>query len=374
MQPGHRFALLLDPHGAWEAVRTDLAEARHHIDIELYMLAEDAVGDAFILELARACARGVQVRLLLDGIGTLGGRPRLLARLRAVGVRVSVYHPLALRGGLQRFVGRNHRKTLIIDGRIAHVMGMNMGCRYYALHPHAPTWADAGVRVEGPLVSRLSEAFGESWTEGTRDSGSHAPVPPAEDSPDLPLAAGEGLATAVFNGGGLDRADVHRRYLHAIRVAAQRVWLAHSYFLPPLRVQRALCQAARRGADVRILVPAIRQSDVPVVSLAVDHALGRLLARGVRVFLMTSRMMHGKFAVVDDEWWTVGSANLDRLSGTCALETNVVGVGSLQARELSTYFESLCAEATELTWNAWKRRPFWRKWLGRVAWRLRSVL
>jgi cardiolipin synthase len=271
-----------------------------------------------------------------------------------------------------RWAHRDHRKTVLVDGHIGYVLGMNMGREYFALWPGLRTWADAGARIEGPLVAQLVEAFEGSWREGRLDHDDPPPLPNPGRDHDAP-PTGAGLAIAVFNG-GLGRAEVHRRYLHAIRSARQRIWLAHSYFLPSRALQRALCQAVRRGVDVRVLVPDLWRNDVLAVSLATDHTIGKLLTRGVRVFAFDTRMMHAKFAVVDDAWWTLGSANLDELSRTCNLEANVVGVGTSEAEQLSHYFEQLSGEAHELTFETWRRRPWWQKVLAHGAWHLRNWL
>lgn len=371
VQAGHRIDLLLDAHEAWQTLRSDLDRARNSLDIELYMLIEDAVGQAFIDALAAAVQRGVRVRLILDAIGSMRlSTARRLELVRA-GVELHVYHAPWLHRPWTRWTHRDHRKTVLIDGRVGYVLGMNMAVQYFSLRPGGRTWADAGVRVVGPLVAQLVEAFEASWRDAhaEQDTLSAQPNPP----PDAMLHAGTGKATAVFNG-GLGHADVHRRYLHAIRSARQRVWLAHSYFLPTGRLQRALCQAARRGVDVRVLVPDLWQNDILAVSLAVDHTVGKLLARGVRVFAFEKRMMHAKFAVVDGVWWTLGSANLDELSRSCNLETNIVGVGETEARELAGYFEHLLTEARELTYEAWRRRPWWQRAVAHGAWHLRAWL
>jgi len=445
MRAGHTLDLLLDPHAAWQQLRAALAAARHTIDIELYFLAEDAVGAAFVDDLIAAAGRGVRVRLVLDAVGSVRLAVATRRRLVQNGVELRLYHasglpalpdqvlfvghcvsavvrldraklsgllaPLApgqWLGRRQRWGGRNHRKVVLVDSSVGFVLGMNVSAQYFAVDPTSPTWADAGVRVEGPLVDQLLAAFVQSWSEA-RDPRSPGdvhppsttalpPPPPRRDRAALreasvaaaAVAAAHGdeaalaevaqasaapgcLATVALNG-GQGRCEVHSRYIRAIRGAKQRVWLAHSYFLPNLGLQRALCQAARRGVDVRVLMPAINQGDIKMVSLAMDHAVGRLLDRGVRVFLMDRRMLHAKFAVVDEDWWTIGSANLDGLSRLHNLETNVVGVGAAEARPLAEYFDRLGAEARELTLESWRHRPWWQKLLGRSAWTVRAYL
>lgn len=367
VQGGHRLDLLLDAHAAWQSLRADLRSARICIDIELYMLVEDAVGKAFVADLLDAVQRGVRVRMLLDAVGSMGLSLATRLAMQRTGVALRVYRPPSRNWPLERWIHRDHRKIVLVDGHIGYVLGMNVAREYFALTPGAATWADAGVRVEGPLIAQLIDAFEASWADGQGQTHDVALATPP------PSTAGTGLARAVFNDGP-GHADVHRRYLRAIRAATQRVWLAHSYFLPSRRMDRALRQAARRGVDVRVLVPDLRVGDVMAVALAADHAVGRLLAAGVRVFALQDRMMHAKFAVVDQNWWTLGSANLDHLSRTFNLESNILGSGLTEVELLAAYFDRMATEALESTWETWRHRPIWRRWLARGLWQFRAWL
>lgn len=362
LQPGHRLDLLLDGHAAWVRLATDLANARRSIDCELYMLVDDRVGAAFVDALCAASRRGVEVRLVLDAVGSWGLSWRRLLALQRAGVTVRLFRPPWVQWPLVRWLHRDHRKTLVIDDSLAYVLGMNVGENYFSALPGATTWADAGVRVEGPLVAQLGAVFEAGW----RRQRFRAPAT-------MRPASGDGLATVVVHVGA-GPCDLHRRYLDAVRRATSRVWLAHAYFLPGRRLMRSLIAAARRGLDVRVLVPGLAVNDVWAVALAADHAVGPLLAHGVRMFSLQGRMMHAKFAVVDEAWWTLGSANLDALSRVFNLEANVVGVGAREAGELATYFEQLCSQASEHSWQAWRLRPGWRQWLGRALWGLRAWL
>ncbi len=362
MSPGHELALFTDPHLAWAALLTDLDAAKQAITIDLYMLRDDEVGQAFEAALSRAVARGVAVRLTLDGVGSLGLSRRLELALLAGGVRLRWFNRLGFRLALKRWTQRNHHKVFVIDGRIAWVQGMNVTTEYYALTPPqghgARHWADAAMRARGPLVAVAAAKL-------------RAPKPASPDLTDLATGA---TATAAFNRGGLHHAEAHRRYLQAALLARESIYLAQAYFLPELALVHALVKAAEAGLTVRVVIPSLPKGDVVAVSLASMHAIGRLLRRGVRVFEMQDRMMHAKFGIVDGVWWTLGSANLDPLSRQRNKEANVAGVGETEAQALTAYFEQLCSESRELTHADWLERPLWLRVLGRLAWAFRALL
>lgn len=367
MQPGHHVQMLADAFQAWQVLVGDLEAAQHAISAEVYLMADDAVGQAFAQALERARQRGVVVRIVLDGLGSFSLSVAMLDRLRAVGVEVKVFAGLRPTQPWHHFARRNHRKVFVIDDHIAHVGGRNLSRDYYALSPTDPTWTDLTVRVEGPLVADISRALRAGWTSRRQRSGAIRP------RPGRPISAGC-VATAALNHGHIRGAEASRRYLQAARAARHSLLLAQSYFVPEIAMRRAIRQAALRGVDVRILVPDLAVMDVAIVSLASMHALGGLLGSGVRVFLAQQRMMHAKFGVVDGHWWTAGSDNLDPLSRQRNLEANIVGLGASEATQLTQYFETLCAGSVELTLATWHARPWWQKLLGAVAWAFRAFL
>lgn len=374
MRAGHRIGLLTDPYQAWTRLQADLRAARTTIAIELYMLMPDEVGNAFADELALACGRGVSVRLMLDSLGSMDLTDELLLRMNEAGVETQFYGPLHLSEPWSRWARRNHRKVFMIDDRVVHVTGMNVSADYFALKPGTPSWADVGVRVEGPLVLDVAAELARHWRQGRRKSRAD------RRSETLRLQSAKEpqhtrtLATVAFNHGRIRQANVSRRYLQAVRAARESILLAQSYFLPERALERALVKAAKAGRDVRIVLPALSTSDVKIVALASTHALGRLLRAGVRVYFSEHRMIHAKFGVVDGKWWTVGSANLDPLSHQRNLEANVVGIGEQQARVLRRYFDELCLDARLLTAEAWRKRPLWQRFLGWLVQVLRPIL
>ena len=373
MRAGHDVRFVLDDgYDAWLSLAADLAAAQTAIAIQLYMWTPDAVGDALLAHLVAARQRGVEVQLMLDAFGSMGLPETVLADLAAAGVETKWFGAFDLKwkrfgvlSSLKRWRKRNHRKVFMIDRQVAWISGRNIGAHYYALAPGDATWADASARVTGPLVAELAAILDHEWT-GKSGRGRRRP---SEEVP----ASGV-LCALALHFGTRRHADVERRYLRAIEVAQNSIRLAQSYFVPTRLVLEGLQRAARAGRSVQVLIPDLACSDVPVVTYATLHVVGRLLQARVQVRALPGRMLHVKMGVVDDAWWTLGSTNLDPLSKLRNREANVAGLGSEQALELSAYFDRLWAAAIELDPTTWRDRPWWQRWLGAMAWRLRGLL
>lgn len=363
MLRGHSVQIHGDGFLAWQQLVADFDGAQHSIEIELYMLGNDAIGDAFLGALERARSRNVAVHLLLDGVGSLNFPAHFAARLRQSGVHWKIFRPIRRNVPWRRWLKRNHRKVFIIDGEIAWVSGFNVAAHYYATNETAALWADIGTRVTGPLVADLRRQLhhgGRKREVGQKD-------PPSE-------IQGGALAMACLNRGALRTALVHRRYLEAIEAAKTTILLGHSYFLPQRRLQNALVAASKRGVQVEILIPDIPVGDVAAVAYASFHGVQPLLRHGIRVFAVTTRMLHAKCAVVDGLWWTIGSTNLDPLSRQRNLEANIVGLGEEQALQVTKWIEQRKEEARELTHADWKNRPLWQRFFAWLAWHARSLV
>lgn len=338
-----------DPHAAWLALAADLAAATVSIHLQLYMLRDDAAGHRFLDLLAAAARRGVDVQLKLDAVGSWGLSASVLQPARAAGVHIAPVR------GLRRWrlwLRRNHRKLIVIDGRLAWVGGRNVTRDDIALAPEDATWLDLSARVEGPFVRQAEQLLLFRPRRVTPSAG-----------------AQPGLWAGLVT----NRA-VYTRYCQAVQAARRSVWLANAYFLPQRTLARALRKAAKAGLDVRVLMPGPQVGDVPLVAWASLFGVHVLLRHGVRVFLRDDRMLHAKMAVVDGRWWTLGSANLDPISQQRNLEANIVAVGGPQAHQLAAWFERHCCDATELTLAAWHRLPWHQRLLGWLFWQLRFLL
>jgi cardiolipin synthase len=348
LSAGNVLELYRDGRSGLSAMLEAIRMARRRVHLETYILRADETGRRFLEALRERAQVGVEVRVLYDAVGCRGLDPRVLEPLRQAGADIVAFNPLGRfypRWAPRR---RDHRKILVVDGEIAFTGGLNIGDEYllgpaYDGGPRVP-WRDAHLRVVGPAVALLEAVFLESWFRA--------------DGPDSPWTAllAEGAAPARPEGDAVgllpDGPTYHRRRMREVLVGAlartqDTARLVTPYFLPGVRLRRALAQAARRGVRVEVLIAGY--SDHPILRWAAHARAPALLAEGVRVFEYRRAMMHAKLAVFDGSWAILGSSNLDRQSLQHSYEVNlIVGSGALPGRLAATIDEDL-ADAVELT-------------------------
>ncbi len=363
---GNSADVLCDGAEVIPAMLGALGAARGSVGVEMYRFAADGVGRRFARALAAAARRGVRVRVLVDSAGCRDTPRTFFGWMRSHGVDVRSVNPLRhfLRRGFSRG-WRDHRKLLVVDHEVAFVGGVNL-CREGAdLREGGCGWRDVAVRVRGPVVTELSRAFERSWAREARTRrGAPEAVPPARP-------AGE-VAALVLESGPAGRGPFGAALRHAIRRARRSVWIASPYFLPPRSVRRELGRAARRGVDVRVLVPA--RSDCPVVLWAGQRAYASLLRAGIRLFEWTASMMHAKVAVVDGLWSTTGSHNLDPLSFFRNRELSVTLLGREAGERFERMLERDFSRSRELEGRSWGLRGALRRLTERLCAGFRPLL
>lgn len=299
-----------------------IAGAQRQVLLSMYWIGHDATGLRLIEALAQAAARAVRVCVLFDGFGSFGAAPQL-RELAGRGVEVVEFHPMApwrRRFRLDRVGRRSHTKLLVVDDHTAFVGGINFAD---AACVGTPPWRDDALRVTGPVAVELARRFSRPWQRAT---GSPITM--------VPWTGEASIAVDVLEQWPLLRNDVTRAYHLELARAHARAWIANAYFLPTRSLLRRLLRAARRGVDVRVMVPL--RSDVRFVQYATRFLFDRLLRGGVRIFEFTDAMLHAKTAVVDTRWLTTGSYNLDRRSARTNHELNL----GVQSHELAADMEA----------------------------------
>mgnify|MGYP006293579613 CR=1 FL=1 len=366
MTGGNRVTLLVDGREAYPAMLEAIDAARRTILMDSYIFNRDGAGQVFAGALIRAAARGVHVLLIVDGIGTLPVPAEFFDELRGEGVRVLEYRPPAPWRKGWGLLRRNHRKLLAIDNRVGFAGGLNVGDAWLPREMDGLGWHDVHVRVEGPAVRDLSRLSISTWQvhAGAKLSPREF-LPPVEPS-------GDTYVSIVGSRERKRRRAIRLAYLHAIRRARRYIYIANAYFLPGRGYRRALSNAVKRGVDVRVMLPA--RGDILPVQLASQALYSRLLRAGVRLFLWEDAVLHAKTAVIDDQWSTVGSFNLDRRSWTMNLEVNVNVVGGRFARELRGVFERDQERCTELVRDQWRRRSIGLRLLERFFYLFRKLM
>ncbi len=303
---GNGADLLIDGEATFRSIFDAIDTAESYILLQFYIVRDDALGFELQEKLIDAVARGVHVRFMTDAVGSYGLPSAYLEELRKAGVDVA--DPRDQRGPRFRFQlnYRNHRKTVIIDGRIGFIGGHNVGVEYLGQDPKFGRWRDTHIRMTGHIVRQLQLIFTEDWHwargEDLIDKLDWGGTESEQDMNALLVATGPGDETET---GAM-------MFFSAIQAATERVWIASPYFVPDTSIMAALQHAALRGVDVRILLPD-----------AIDHRLPWLAAFayfdeirncGVRVFRYTDGFMHQKAFVVDDRLAAVGTTNLDNRS------------------------------------------------------------
>jgi cardiolipin synthase A/B len=322
---GNDFQLLENGEEFFPRVFACIANAQREVIVETFILFEDKVGVQLHEALIAAARRGAQVDVTVDGFGSPDLSAHFLSSLAEAGVRLHVFDPRKrlLRWRLNVF-RRMHRKIVVVDGQVAFVGGINYSADHLADYgPEAKQ--DYAVEIHGPLVAEIHRFTHAALAQGLRyqrprqwwRSRRHLRVSPQ----DLP-PAGSAAGLLVIRDNGQHRNDIERAYRLAIRTARERILIANAYFFPSYRFIRDLRHAAQRGVDVRLILQG--QPDMPWARTAATLLYDRLLSGGVRIYEYCERPFHGKVALVDDEWSTAGSSNLDPLSLALNLEANVL--------------------------------------------------
>ncbi|HUJ58886.1 MAG TPA: phosphatidylserine/phosphatidylglycerophosphate/cardiolipin synthase family protein [Kofleriaceae bacterium] len=351
----------------YPAMLEAIAAARETICFETYILAADRTGDRFKAALLDRARAGVAIRVIYDAVGSFGLADAWLAELRAAGVGIIEFNPLAPWRARSSFSHRDHRKILVVDDAVAFTGGLNVANEYAAVEDGGAGWHDMHCRLRGPIVLDLARLFRRTWL---RAGGTTYRAPPRAST--ALGAGGSTFARLIENTSRRHKPAIRRAYLHVIKAARRQVLIENAYFLPDRGLRRALVRAVRRGVDVRVIVPG--HSDVRLLEWATLYVLRRLARRGVKFLTWRGAMMHAKTAVVDATWSMIGSYNLDAQSRFNNLEDTVELLDPAVAHELVASFEAdaaSCARFDEATWLA---LPWWRKALAWLAYRLRRWL
>ena len=312
---GNRVRLLENGEEYFPAVFEAIRKARHEVLIETFIVFEDKVGLELHAVLMEAARRGVEVDILVDGFGSSDLTPAFKASLAAAGVRLRSFDPapriLGIRANVLR---RMHRKLIVVDRTLAFAGGINFSADHLAdFGPEAKQ--DYAVELEGPIVGDIHR-YVTAAILPHRDEHVDKPRPAPTSK------AGPAEAMLVVRDNDRHRDDIERHYRAAIRTARRQVIIANAYFFPGYRLLRQLRRAARRGVDVHLILQG--EPDMPIVKKAAELLYDHLQRDGVHVHEYCKRPLHGKVAVIDDDWSTVGSSNLDPLSLALNLEANVI--------------------------------------------------
>jgi cardiolipin synthase len=358
--PGNAVTLLTSGADTLAAMLEDIAAARDHIHLEYYIFDDVRAGGRSLVDLlVAAAARGVQVAAIYDAVGSLHTPDAVIARLEQAGVKTLEFRPL---NPLRRHFAwhlndRDHRKILVVDGRVAYLGGVNLA-RIYENPPSAGVmpdskksfWHDCAIRIAGPAVAWAQRVFLQTWDRHGGDK---------LDTRDFfPKISADGMhKVRIAASAPLEKQQLYFRALHeAVAEAKERILLSTGYFVPARRDWKILADAARRGVAVNLVLGG--HSDLPAALHAGRALYGRLLEAGVRIHEVQDGLVHAKAATIDGVWSAVGSSNFDRRSYQFNNEVDAVLLGRDMAAELEAMLRGWAARATEVTLTEWRRRSW----------------
>ena len=345
---GNQIQVLNNGEKAYPPMLEAIESARSFVYLTTYIFETNRIGQRFIDTLARAAARGVDVRVLIDGVGEWYALPgkRPVALLEAAGVRTARFLPPRLWPPALRLNLRNHRKILVTDEGVAFTGGMNIGDRHLAQEKHGV--ADMHFRLAGPIVRQIEAVFLSDWAfataEQSRVSGRHLP------------ALGSAGCRSIENGPTRDFETLSTLLLTAVSSAHRRVTIVTPYFLPSQALVGALQAAALRGLNVSIVMPG--RNNLPFVAWAARHGLDELLSCGARVYFQPPPFAHSKLFIIDDDYALVGSPNIDPRSLRLNFELAVEIYDDATVDTLLAHVDGLIAASSQYTQQQLAARGF----------------
>jgi len=336
---GNMVEMLQNGEQAYPSMLAAINGAVHRVLLVTYLFEADAVGKAFAAALADARRRGVDVRVIVDGVGELYSWPRMRRILRRAGVRVTRFLPPRLLPPSFSVNLRNHRKILVVDGEYGFTGGMNIGARHLLETRSRRATADLHFRLRGAVVAQLEAIFVEDWRFAT---GEHLQITPAAAVP-----AGPGFCRCISDGPNEDLDKISLVMMGAISAAQHEILIMTPYFLPSREMIASLQSAALRGVAVTVILP--ERSNLPFVDWATRNLLWELLLHGVTICYQPSPFVHAKLFVVDGVYAQIGSANMDPRSLRLNFELNLEVVGAESVAVLLDQARQRRRESKQLT-------------------------
>jgi len=337
---GNQVIPLHNGEEAYPAMLEAVEKARRTLFLSTYIFDTDETGRQFITALSSAARRGVDVRVLLDGIGELYSKSRAADLLRDQGVRVARFLPPSLFPPSFHVNLRDHRKILVADNEVAFVGGMNIGDRHLALRTENPSRViDVHFQVSGPVVTQLEQTFLEDWGFITGEHHVPSPGPVSE--------AGTAVCRTISDGPNEDLDKLTTTLIGAVASAQNRIFIMTPYFLPSRELIAAIQIAALRGVQTHVFLPA--KNNLPFVHWASCNMLWELLIRGVRIFCQPPPFVHSKLFVVDECYSQIGSANIDPRSLRLNFEMGVEVYDEDFTETLAEHFYSTQLRSEEIS-------------------------
>lgn len=367
IEPGNAMQVLQNGNAFWPPLLRDIATARESVHIESFIWYDGKLARQIADLLARKAKEGVEVRVIVDASGGRQLKGDVQEMLERAGVKVAHFHPIRF-SNLGRLNNRDHRKLMIVDGRIGYIGGFCIADEWTGNADHKKSYRDTGLRITGPVVNRLQSAFAENWIEETGE------VPVGDRYfPKLP-PSGTTAAHLAYTSPDNNVSAVSLLYYLAIKAARREILIQNPYMLPDQQGIALLEDAVARGVDVRVMMPSDDATDSPLVQHASHHHFGTLLKKGVKIYEYNKTLLHQKVIVVDGVWSCVGSTNFDERSFQLNDEVSIGVIDPVIAGQLRAAFMDDLRSTNERKFEEWKERSLWHKTVDGVAYLGRSQL
>ena len=358
---GNQVQLLQDGPATYRAMFAAILAAKDHINLETYILDDDEVGQKFAQALIDKQQQGVQVNIIRDSVGTLGTPTAFFTRLSDVGVNVLEFNPVNPLSARKTWAlnQRDHRKLLIVDGAIAFLGGINISSVYsggsFSQRARKESeanlaWRDTDLQLQGPVVAEFQKLFLGTWAK------QNGPPLAVRNFFPPPKVTGKQVVRAIGSSPSEPFSLIYATLLSAIGNAETSIYLTNAYFAPDPQLVAALQAAAKRGVEVKLILPS--QTDSWIVFHVGRGFYEQLLLVGVRVYERRDVILHSKTALVDGVWATIGSTNLDWRSFLHNEELNAVVLGTEFGSQVLAMFNKDMAASDEILLEEWQARPF----------------
>lgn len=342
-----------------------IRHARHHIHLEYFNFRNDSIANALFDLLAEKVKEGVKVRAMFDAFGNWSNNKPLrkehLQAIQARGIEIVKFDPITF-PYINHAMHRDHRKIVVIDGKIGYTGGMNIADYYINGLPKIGNWHDIHMNIEGDAVRYLQGIFLTMWN---RETGQHIGGPAYfPNLPQLPDSIAEEIAIVDRTPRETPRSISHA-YTVSIEAAQKNIQIVNPYFVPTKSIRTAIKKALKKGTEVEIMIPAV--SDIPFTPEASLYIVHKLMKRGAKIYLFKGGFHHSKVMMVDKSFCTVGTANLNSRSLRYDYETNAFIFDPATTNQLNTMFERDKLNSILLTPEIWKERSGWKKFVGWVG-------
>jgi cardiolipin synthase len=358
----NKFTVLPNGESFYKAELEAIRSAQKSVNLEAYIFAKGEVMEQFVDALTERAGAGVKVNVVLDGLGSLRTIRHDLRRLIDAKGAVQFYHPLRWYSW-DRYNNRTHREMLIVDGKVGFLGGAGVADWWLKEIDGKPRWRDTMVKIEGPAVADLQGVFAENWVEA-----SGRVIVGSEYFP-MPKQIGTARGMIIASPASASSSSRARMLMQLLVASAQKtIYISTPYFLPDVDLRREIQEARERGVDIKVITPG-PNNDHLLTRSSSRRLYGELISRGVEIYEYRPSMIHQKLLLVDGVWSVVGSTNMDNRSFHMNDEVNLCAFDDTMTRELTELYLADLKQSHRMTYDEWKKRPFWDKafeWTGKL--------